>query len=73
MDRLTFKEVEQINERQKRISKQTYLMVEFPQVYYKDIQMDIVYFETGGDDVLPHISKPAKAMFYDSNLGMVGF
>ena len=48
-------------------------MVEFPQVYYKDIQMDIVYFETGGDDVLPHISKPAKAMFYDSNLGMVCF
>ena len=47
-------------------------MVEFPQVFYKEAKMDIVYFEIGGEEVVLHNSTPAKAMFHDSNLSMVG-
>ncbi|XP_052794304.1 phosphatidylinositol 3-kinase catalytic subunit type 3-like isoform X2 [Mya arenaria] len=50
LDRLTFREIEMVNERQKRDSNHMYLMIEFPRVFYENIDYTIVYFEKGGDD-----------------------
>ena len=71
LDRLTFREIEQINERHKRISKQMYLMVEFPEVFFKDTKFAVVYFESGGDEAFPFQSKPSNVIFHDSTLSMV--
>lgn len=73
LDRLTFREIEQINEKHKRVSKQMYLMVEFPEVFFKGTKFDIVYFETGGDEAIQCLVKPPKATFFDSTLSMVIF
>lgn len=45
LDRLTFREIEMINEKQKRDSKFMYLMIEFPLIHYEDIEYSVVYFE----------------------------
>lgn len=45
LDRLTFREIEVINDRHKKVSKLMFLMVEFPEVYFKDTRFDVVYFE----------------------------
>ncbi|KAL5005430.1 hypothetical protein ScPMuIL_018886 [Solemya velum] len=50
LDRLTFREIEMINEQQKRDSNFIYLMIEFPYIYYDETEYTIVYFEKGGDD-----------------------
>ncbi|CAM1330612.1 PIK3C3 (predicted), partial [Pycnogonum litorale] len=50
LDRLTFREIEMINEREKRNSNFMYLMVEFPRVLHDNIIYSIVYFEKDGDD-----------------------
>lgn len=71
LDRLTFREIEQINEKQKRVSKQTYLMVEFPEVVHRLDKLDIVYFETGAEEVIVAPTKSHRALFYDSTINMV--
>ncbi|KAJ8304892.1 hypothetical protein KUTeg_018475 [Tegillarca granosa] len=50
LDRLTFREIEMINEKQKRDSNFMYLMIEFPVVYFEDIEYTVVYFEKDGDE-----------------------
>ena len=45
LDRLTFREIEMINERQKRESNSMYLMVEFPEIKYDNQEYTVVYFE----------------------------
>ncbi|XP_071166399.1 phosphatidylinositol 3-kinase catalytic subunit type 3-like isoform X3 [Mytilus edulis] len=50
LDRLTFREIELINEKQKRDSNFMYLMIEFPYVHYNDLQYTVIYFEKGGDE-----------------------
>lgn len=45
LDRLTFREIEMINEKQKRDSKFMYLMIEFPFIHYDDVEYTVVYFE----------------------------
>ncbi|KAL3866076.1 hypothetical protein ACJMK2_043415 [Sinanodonta woodiana] len=49
LDRLTFREIEMINERQKRDSNYMYLMIEFPYIHDKDIEYAVVYFEKDAD------------------------
>ncbi|KAK7481349.1 hypothetical protein BaRGS_00027429, partial [Batillaria attramentaria] len=49
LDRLTFREVEVVNEHQKRDSNFMYLMIEFPQVVYDSADYTVVYFEKDGD------------------------
>ncbi|XP_071110359.1 phosphatidylinositol 3-kinase catalytic subunit type 3-like [Haliotis cracherodii] len=49
LDRLTFREIEMINERQKRDSNFMYLMIEFPFVHYENTQFSVVYFEKDAD------------------------
>lgn len=73
LDRLTFREIEQINDRHKRVSKQMYLMVEFPEVFLREIKFDIIYFETGGDEAFPVQTKPNTVIFHDSTLNMVKY
>lgn len=51
LDRLTFRELELINENEKRSSNYLYLMVEFPSITVDNIPHYIVYFEQDGDDV----------------------
>ena len=45
LDRLTFREIEMVNEQQKRDSNFMYLMIEFPFIHYEDIEYTVVYFE----------------------------
>ncbi|XP_005106443.1 phosphatidylinositol 3-kinase catalytic subunit type 3 [Aplysia californica] len=49
LDRLTFREIELVNEQQKRDSEFMYLMVEFPRIHYEGIPYTLVYFEKDGD------------------------
>lgn len=45
LDRLTFREIEMVNERQKRDSNFMYLMIEFPCIHFNELEYAIVYFE----------------------------
>ncbi|KAK7116058.1 phosphatidylinositol 3-kinase catalytic subunit type 3-like [Littorina saxatilis] len=49
LDRLTFREIEMINEKQKRESNYMYLMVEFPEIKYDNQEYTVVYYEKDGD------------------------
>ncbi|KAM9400726.1 LOW QUALITY PROTEIN: phosphatidylinositol 3-kinase catalytic subunit type 3 [Salvelinus alpinus] len=54
LDCLTFREIEMINEREKRSSNFMYLMVEFPRVKTGEKpEYTIVYYEKDGDDASP--------------------
>uniref|UniRef100_A0A667YRG0 Phosphatidylinositol 3-kinase catalytic subunit type 3 n=1 Tax=Myripristis murdjan TaxID=586833 RepID=A0A667YRG0_9TELE len=53
LDRLTFREIEMINESEKRSSNFMYLMVEFPRVKTNEKEYSIVYYEKDGDDASP--------------------
>ncbi|CAB1351516.1 unnamed protein product [Coregonus sp. 'balchen'] len=54
LDRLTFREIEMINESEKRSSNFMYLMVEFPRVKTGEKpEYSIVYYEKDGDDASP--------------------
>jgi len=44
------REIELINEKEKKKQNFMYLMVEFAQVVYKDLDYTIVYFEKNGDE-----------------------
>ncbi|XP_034949252.1 phosphatidylinositol 3-kinase catalytic subunit type 3 [Chelonus insularis] len=58
LDRLTFREIELINEREKRASEYLYLTIEFPEVTMDGIPYSIVYYEKDGDEVVQHRSQP---------------
>ncbi|XP_053682998.1 phosphatidylinositol 3-kinase catalytic subunit type 3 [Sabethes cyaneus] len=58
LDRLTFREVELINEREKRNSNFLYLMVEFPELTIEGKICSVVYYEPDGDIKYLYISKP---------------
>ncbi|OQR70311.1 phosphatidylinositol 3-kinase catalytic subunit type 3-like [Tropilaelaps mercedesae] len=45
MDRLTFREIEILNNNEKKKSQQMFLMIEFPRVVYRNIEHMVVYFE----------------------------
>ncbi|XP_037661740.1 phosphatidylinositol 3-kinase catalytic subunit type 3 isoform X1 [Choloepus didactylus] len=53
LDRLTFREIEMINESEKRSSNFMYLMVEFQCVKCDDKEYGIVYYEKDGDESSP--------------------
>lgn len=68
LDRLTFREIELINEREKRESEYLYLMVEFPTVSFNDRNYSIVYYEPTGDKKFTYVSKPKLVMVPDSEI-----
>ena len=45
LDRLTFREIEMINEQHKRDSNFMYLMIEFPHIHIDGTECSVVYFE----------------------------
>lgn len=51
LDRLTFRELELINEKEKRSSDYLYLMIEFPSLTVDGIPHYIVYFEQDGEEI----------------------
>ncbi|KAK2177654.1 hypothetical protein NP493_587g04000 [Ridgeia piscesae] len=51
LDRLTFREIEMVNEREKRDSNFMYVMIEFPHIHYEGMEYSVIYFEMGGDEV----------------------
>ncbi|OWR50514.1 phosphatidylinositol 3-kinase catalytic subunit type 3 isoform X1 [Danaus plexippus] len=51
LDRLTFREIEMINEKEKRNSNYMYLMIEFPTVQIDGINHAVVYYEQDGDEM----------------------
>ncbi|XP_055837227.1 phosphatidylinositol 3-kinase catalytic subunit type 3 [Episyrphus balteatus] len=68
LDRLTFREIELINEREKRLSNYIYLMIEFPTVTVDGFNYSIVYFEPEGDKTNKIISKPRLVTVPDSEI-----
>uniref|UniRef100_H2YNJ5 Phosphatidylinositol 3-kinase catalytic subunit type 3 n=1 Tax=Ciona savignyi TaxID=51511 RepID=H2YNJ5_CIOSA len=58
LDRLTFREIEVINEEEKKKQNLMYLMVEFPAVVCKDINYSIVYFEKDGGEPVQKVCIP---------------
>ena len=54
LDRLTFREIEMVNEQQKRDSNFMYLMIEFPFIHYEDVEYTVVYFEKVRDSYVPY-------------------
>ncbi|ESO00877.1 hypothetical protein HELRODRAFT_113006 [Helobdella robusta] len=70
LDRLTFREIELINERQKRESNMLFLNVEFPRFHINDIPYAVAYFEPGADEVLNLEAEGDLCTLYDPELGM---
>lgn len=70
LDRLTFREIEMINESEKRSSNFMYLMVEFPRVKSNDKEYSIVYYEKDGDDASPVLTSCDIVKVPDPQMGM---
>lgn len=70
MDRLAFREIELINEREKRKSEFMYLMVEFPIVKLNGLEYDVVYYEEEGDDLIPFRVQADIVTVPDSEIGL---
>uniref|UniRef100_A0A1B6DM67 Phosphatidylinositol 3-kinase catalytic subunit type 3 n=1 Tax=Clastoptera arizonana TaxID=38151 RepID=A0A1B6DM67_9HEMI len=51
LDRLTFREIELVNEQEKRSSDYAYLMVEFPEVSLDGVSHSVVFYEKDGDEL----------------------
>ncbi|XP_055620148.1 phosphatidylinositol 3-kinase catalytic subunit type 3 [Toxorhynchites rutilus septentrionalis] len=66
LDRLTFREVELINEKEKRNSNFSYLMVEFPELYVGDKNCTVVYREPDSDTKYLFASKPKLVTILDT-------
>ncbi|KFM82429.1 Phosphatidylinositol 3-kinase catalytic subunit type 3, partial [Stegodyphus mimosarum] len=49
LDRLTFREIELINEKEKRSSNFMFLMIEFPRIIAYGVEYTVVYFEEDGE------------------------
>ena len=49
LDRLTYREIEVINEQEKRSSNCMYLTIEFPKFHFGGIEHSVVYFEPDGE------------------------
>lgn len=49
LDRLTFREIEVVNSKEKSSSNQMFLMIEFPRVVFRDQEYTVIYFEKVGE------------------------
>lgn len=68
LDRLTFREIELINEREKRTSNYLYLMVEFPRLEYHGVEYTVVYYEKGGDDMVTKLTQSEYSVLNDDEI-----
>lgn len=58
LDRLTFREIELINEAEKRNSDYLYLMIEFPEILLNGVSHSVVWYEQDGDEFYQFRSQP---------------
>uniref|UniRef100_A0A8V0YB66 Phosphatidylinositol 3-kinase catalytic subunit type 3 n=1 Tax=Gallus gallus TaxID=9031 RepID=A0A8V0YB66_CHICK len=70
LDRLTFREIEMINEREKRSSNFMYLMIEFRCVKSDDKEYGIVYYEKDGDESSPVLTSSEIVKIPDPQMSM---
>ena len=49
LDRLTYREIEGINEREKRSTNYMYLTIEFPAFHFENVEHAVVFFEPDGN------------------------
>ncbi|XP_023959417.1 phosphatidylinositol 3-kinase catalytic subunit type 3 isoform X4 [Chrysemys picta bellii] len=70
LDRLTFREIEMINESEKRSSNFMYLMIEFRCVKCDDKEYGIVYYEKDGDESSPILTSSEIVKVPDPQLSM---
>uniref|UniRef100_A0A182N8W1 Phosphatidylinositol 3-kinase catalytic subunit type 3 n=1 Tax=Anopheles dirus TaxID=7168 RepID=A0A182N8W1_9DIPT len=68
LDRLTFRELEVINEMEKRNSQFLYLMVEFPQVYIDEKLYSVIHLEKNSSSALTFIPKPKIVVVPDCEI-----
>lgn len=68
LDRLTFREIEKINDKEKKESDYLYLMIEFPEILFNDRIYTIVYYEQDGDNKFTFVSKPKLVTVPDSEI-----
>uniref|UniRef100_A0A8V0Y2I6 Phosphatidylinositol 3-kinase catalytic subunit type 3 n=1 Tax=Gallus gallus TaxID=9031 RepID=A0A8V0Y2I6_CHICK len=71
LDRLTFREIEMINEREKRSSNFMYLMIEFRCVKSDDKEYGIVYYEKDGDESSPVLTSSEIVKIPDPQMSMI--
>ena len=65
LDRLTFREIELINEREKRTSNYMYLMVEFPRLEYHGVEVKFIKI------IKKILSKLIHLLFYSTPLSIM--
>uniref|UniRef100_A0A914WFW2 Phosphatidylinositol 3-kinase catalytic subunit type 3 n=1 Tax=Plectus sambesii TaxID=2011161 RepID=A0A914WFW2_9BILA len=70
LDRLTFREIETINEREKRQTRSLFLMLEFPRVHADNADHAIVYYERNGDELFKHKLYPNLVTCPDPEIGL---
>nr|XP_056703985.1 phosphatidylinositol 3-kinase catalytic subunit type 3 [Euleptes europaea] len=70
LDRLTFREIEMINESEKRSSNFMYLMIEFRCAKYDDKEYAIVYYEKDGDESSPFLTSSEIVKVPDPQMSM---
>ncbi|KAI8788980.1 phosphatidylinositol 3-kinase catalytic subunit type 3 [Biomphalaria glabrata] len=70
LDRLTFREIELVNEQEKRDSECMYLMVEFPVIHYENVNFSVVYFEKEGDKAYEFRTQAEICTIHDPELLM---
>lgn len=68
LDRLTFREIELINEKEKRDSNFLYMMLEFPELSTGEQLCSVVYYEPDADNRYLFISKPKLVTVPDTEI-----
>lgn len=73
LDRLTFRQIETVNKCDKQEQRSLFIMIEFARVQsHSTTQRDyaIVYYETNGDQLLQHKTKPTLVTCPDAEIGL---
>lgn len=70
LDRLTFREIELVNESEKRYSNNLYLNVEFPFVHFDQVEHSIVYFEPNAEQYTLFQPMPQLVTAPDPEMGL---
>ena len=70
LDRLTYREIEVINEQEKRDSDCMFLTIEFPKFHFNGIEHSIVYFDSDGELVERYPADSELRMVLDPECNM---
>jgi phosphatidylinositol 3-kinase len=70
LDRLTFREIELINEKEKRSANIMFLMVEFALVHFSGQEFFVIFFEKNGDQTFYFQSRPEIVRIPDPEIGL---